>query len=286
MLPGETRLKEIADRVLGMSRADQTEVLLFAGDSALTRFANSYIHQNVEDKSVEVSVRAVIGKKIGVAATNILSDESLSATVGRAAALATHQKENEDFQSLPAPRPVRRLDAWVERTATYGPDDRASVVATICDAARAAKVTAAGAFQTSATELVVANSLGIFAYHRETNADINATIMSSDGSGYAARLSTDAGDIDGQRHRIGSDRQVLAEREPGLAGARRLRRHTGRLCHSRHPGLSLVARFWRPDVPGEAQLHVGASGGEGRGRKRLDLGRRAIAGNSPHALRL
>ncbi len=198
MLPGEARLKEIADRVLGMSRADQTEVLIFASDSALTRFANSYIHQNVEDTSVEVSVRAVIGKKIGVAATNILSDESLSATVGRAAALATHQKENEDFQSLPAPQPIRRLDAWVDRTAAYDPDDRASVVATICDAARAANVTAAGAFQTSASELAVANSLGVFAYHRETNADINATIMSSDGSGYAARLSTDAGDIDGR----------------------------------------------------------------------------------------
>ena len=197
MLPGETQLKDFADRVLAMSQAEQTEVLLFSSHSALTRFANSYIHQNVEDTSVEVSVRAVTGKKIGVAGTNMLSDESLRAVVERAATLAAHQRENEDFQSLPAPQPVSRVDAWVQRTAAFGPDDRARVVAAICDAARNAKVTAAGAFRTSASEVAVANSLGVFAYHRETNADINTTMMSADSSGYAAHLSMDVNDVDG-----------------------------------------------------------------------------------------
>jgi len=198
MLPGETQLKNIADRVLAMSQAEQTEVLFFASHSALTRFANSYIHQNVEDTSVEVSVRAVVGKKIGVAGTNMLSDESLRAVVERAATLASHQRENEDFKSLPLPQPITRINAWVQRTAAFGPEDRAVVVAAICDAARAANVTAAGAFRTSASEVAIANSLGVFAYHRETNADINTTIMSADGSGYAARLSMDVDAINGK----------------------------------------------------------------------------------------
>ncbi len=197
MLPDETELKNIGDRLLAMSRADQTEVLLFATQSALTRFANSYIHQNVEETGVEVSVRAVIGKKIGVAGTNMLSDESLRALVERAAALAEHQKENEDFRSLPGPEPVRRIDAWVEQTAAFSPDDRAGVVAVICDAARNAGVTAAGAFRTSGSAVAIANSLGIFAYHRETSADINTTMM-ADGSGYAARISLNVGEIDGK----------------------------------------------------------------------------------------
>ena len=198
MLPGETQLKDIADRAIGMSRAEQTEILLFATHSALTRFANSYIHQNVEDTSVEVSVRAVVGKKVGVAGTNMLSDQSLRAVVERATTLAEHQHENEDFRSLPSPAPVSGADAWVQRTAAFGPDDRTHVVAAICDAARKADVTAAGAFRTSAGEVAVANSLGVFAYHRETNADINTTIMSADSSGYAAQLSTDVNQIDGK----------------------------------------------------------------------------------------
>ncbi len=195
---GESDLKSIADRILGASTADQTEVLVFTNDSALTRFANSYIHQNVELTSVDISVRAVIGKKIGVAATNILSDESLRGVAERAVTLARHQKENDDFQSLPAPAPIRQAAAFSERTAKYTPEERADVVAAICDAARRANVTAAGAFKTSTGEMAVANSLGVFAYHQETTADISTTMMVDSGSGYADRIAVDVGDIDGK----------------------------------------------------------------------------------------
>ncbi len=198
MLLGEPELKKIADRILSMSAADQTEVLLFANHSALTRFANSYIHQNVEQTNVEVSVRAVIGKKIGVAATNVLSDESLKGVAERAAMLARHQKENQDFQSLPQPAPLPQVDAYVERTARCGPEERAAVVAQVCDAASRAGVTAAGAFRTSVGEAAVANSLGVFAYHLDTGADITTTMMSDSSSGHAERVAMDVGDIDGE----------------------------------------------------------------------------------------
>jgi PmbA protein len=195
---GESDLKSIADRILGASTADQTEVLVFTNDSALTRFANSYIHQNVELTSVDISVRAVIGKKIGVAATNILSDESLRGVAERAMTLARHQKENDDFQSLPRPAPIRQAAAFSERTAKCTPEERADTVAAICDAARRASVTAAGAFKTSTGEMAVANSLGVFAYHQETTADISTTMMVDSGSGYADRIAVDVGDIDGK----------------------------------------------------------------------------------------
>ena len=65
-MPGEKALKNLADRVMAMSQADQTEVVIFAPHSALTRFANSYIHQNVEQSDVDIRVRAVVGKKIAV----------------------------------------------------------------------------------------------------------------------------------------------------------------------------------------------------------------------------
>jgi PmbA protein len=198
MTLGESDLKSIADRILEASTADQTEVLVFTNDSALTRFANSYIHQNVELTSVDISVRAVIGKKIGVAATNILSDESLRGVAERAVTLARHQKDNDDFQSLPAPAPIRQAAAFSERTAKYTPEERADVVATICDAARRANVTAAGAFKTSTGEMAAANSLGVFAYHQETTADISTTMMVDSGSGYADRIAVDVGDIDGK----------------------------------------------------------------------------------------
>lgn len=195
---GEQEVRRIAGAVIGASRADQTEVEVFWHNSALTRFANNYIHQNVELTDVDVRVRSVIGRKIGIASTNELSAEALSNVAARAYEIAQHQRENEDFRSLPRPAPVQRVDAYVERTARCGPEERAAVVAQICDASSRAALTAAGAYHTSVQEIALANSLGVFAYHTETQADVNTVIMSETSSGYAARVSKDAGDIDGE----------------------------------------------------------------------------------------
>ena len=197
-MQGEQEFRNLANQVLALSQAEQTEVVISTRQSALTRFANSYIHQNVELQDVDVRVRAVAGKKIGVASSNDLSAEGLGAVVERALTLARHQKENPDFQSLPGPKPVRPVGGYVERTARTGPEERAAVVAQICDAASRAGLTAAGAFRTSAREAAVANSLGIFAYHQDTLADINTVVMGEDGSGHAERVTTDVAEINGE----------------------------------------------------------------------------------------
>ena len=195
---GAQEIRRIVDTVLAASRADQTEVEVFANDSALTRFANNYIHQNVEQTDVDVRVRAVLGQKIGIASTNEISEEALQRVAAKALDLARHQRENEDFRSLPGPAPIASVDSYVEATARCGPEERAAVVGTICDASSRAGLTAAGAFHTTAQEIALANSLGIFAYGRETQADINTVVMSETSSGHAARVSKDVADIDGE----------------------------------------------------------------------------------------
>ena len=182
---GQEELKSLADHALELSQADQTEIVVVAPHSALTRFANNYIHQNVEQQDLDIRVRSVIGKKIGVASSNDTSGDGLKNVVERALNLARHQRDNADFQSLPSPQPIQDADAYVERTARTGPEERAAVVAQICDAASRAGLTAAGAFRTASTEIAVANSLGTFAYQRDTLADVNTVVMSEHGSGHA-----------------------------------------------------------------------------------------------------
>jgi len=194
---GESEVRRIVDTVLRGSRADHTEVEVFSNDSALTRFANNYIHQNVEHTDVDVRVRAVIGQKIGIASANEIDEQSLTRLTARAFELAQHQRENEDFRSLPRPQPISKVDAFVEATARCGPEERAAVVGQVCDASSRAGLTAAGAFHTTSQELALANSLGVFAYGTETQADINTVVMSETSSGHASRVSKDVGDIDG-----------------------------------------------------------------------------------------
>jgi len=192
---GERKMREIAERVLSLSAVNQTEVIIMSEDSGLTRFANSYIHQNVAERNVGLRVRAVVGKKIGVASSNDLSQEALERVVERAMTIAKLQPENPDFTSLPSPATVAEIEAFDEATASFSPEDRAKAVGLVCQLALNNGLIASGAFTTGAGELAVANSLGIFAYYSTTTADINTVIMSDDSAGYAAATAWKVGEI-------------------------------------------------------------------------------------------
>jgi len=193
---GQARIKQITDTILARSTADQTEVVILVGDQALTRFANSTIHQNVYETDASVRIRVVLGKKIGVAGTNNLSDQALAETLEHALAIARFQPENPDFQSLPGPLPIPQVTVFSEATAGCTPEQRAKGVGAICLQARAKGVIASGALTTAVLEVTVANSLGTFAYFTTTKADINTVIMSDNSAGYAADLALDVNDLD------------------------------------------------------------------------------------------
>lgn len=211
---GEKRMREIAERVLSLSTAEQTEVLIMSVDSGLTRFANSYIHQNVAERNVGLRVRAVVGKKIGVASSNDLGQEALERVVESALTIAKLQPENPDFISLPGPAPVAEIEAFDEATAAFSPQDRAKAVGVICQLATENGLIASGAFTTGVYELAVANSLGIFAYYPTTAADINTVIMSDDSSGYAAATAWKVEEINTEAVGIEAVEKALQSRHP------------------------------------------------------------------------
>jgi PmbA protein len=199
---GEKRIKEIADSILAQSTADQTEVVILSGDSYLTRFANSTIHQNVAETDTEVRIRVVLGApgaqgaQVGVATTNDLNPEALTRSLEGALEIARFQPQNPDFKSLPEPQPLPEVVAFSESTAACTPEQRAQGVGTICMLAREQGVVASGALTTALLEVAVANSLGVWAYHPTTSADINTVIMSDTSAGYASGLALDFSALD------------------------------------------------------------------------------------------
>jgi PmbA protein len=214
---GKGRLVQIAQQVLGLSSADQTEVLIGGNDEQLTRFAANAIHQNVSETDVAVRVRAVLSKKVGVASGNDLSDGALQRLVESAETVARLQQENPDFRSLPAPQPVQEQDAFVEATAACTPERRARAVATICALAAENGLEAAGAYSTSASELLVANSLGISAYHRRTIGRIVAVTMGETSSGYAEGAAGDIMELDPEAiGRVAVDKALRGQNPTGI----------------------------------------------------------------------
>jgi len=189
-------LEEIADRVLEMSGADQTEVMIAGVDEQLTRFAANTIHQNVNETDVTVRVRAIFGKKVGVASTNDLSIEALRRVVASAETVARFQQDNPDFSSLPGPAPVSEAEAYAQETASCAPEKRAQGVAAICTLSRENGLEAAGAFSTRTQELLIANSLGLSVYDQRTTANVMTVVMGDDSSGFAEETAIDITALD------------------------------------------------------------------------------------------
>ncbi len=211
---GLEKIQEVAQYALSASKADQTEVVVTTADSALTRFANNYIHQNVLESNSGLRTRVVLGKRAGVAESNDLSPDGIRRTVETALAIAQLQPENPDFAGLPPPQPIHPVDAYVTSTANSSPEDRALVVRAICQQANANKLTAAGAFKTEAYELAVANSLGAFAYHPGTIADLHTVMMGDSASGYATAASPDVRHLSGETLAREAIEKALHSRNP------------------------------------------------------------------------
>jgi predicted Zn-dependent protease len=197
MYSDETDVRALLQKVLSYSRAEQTEVVYQGTESALTRFANNYIHQNVAESNHDLRVRAVVGKRIGVATTNRLDDEALRKVTEQALEIARIQPENPEFHSLPSPQPITQAPGYSEATASFTSEERARRVGIIVRLAKERGLESAGAFSTTTNYVAVANSLGIFAYEPRTDSECHAVIMAdAQGSGYTQRMATDASTLD------------------------------------------------------------------------------------------
>jgi len=195
MMLGRDKVLEIVNKAVGYSKADQTQASVEIGESSLTRFANSIIHQNVSERNAQIAVKAVIGKRLGYCTTNKLDDAAIKATVEKAVEFARHSPENRDFVSLPEPKPIKLVAAFDEQTADYSPEDRAKDVAGVVAEARKAGAQAAGSLSTGYDEYAIASSLGISAYNPSTIANLTTVMTAETGFGYADRVSQRVGDI-------------------------------------------------------------------------------------------
>jgi len=190
---------QLAESVLAASQADQTEVVLTTGQDYLTRFAANRIHQNVGSRHAGVTIRTVTDKRIGVAETESLEPGALRDTLARAQEIAQYRPPLEDFKHLPKPGKIRPIAAFDQATADFSPDQRADIVARLVAAAKRRKAQAAGLLQTTAGEILVANSRGVRAYHRMTGAKFQTVVTCGDGDGYAESETTAVGDLDVKR---------------------------------------------------------------------------------------
>ncbi len=182
---GQEGCQAIFEKALSRSTADETDFYLSAQDQGLTRFAVNAIHQNVSHSNAQLHVRAAVGRKLGRAVTNDLSDGGIAKAVDQACRNATLMPEDLDFHGLPDPAGTTAVASLDEATARYTPQERAQAVTIVCRKAGEYGLNAYGACRSGVQEIAVASSKGTRAYHASTFAGLLITVMGTTSSGWA-----------------------------------------------------------------------------------------------------
>ena len=190
---------DIFSKVKKLTTADEVEVLFYGGHTALTRFANNTIHQNVAERNVVISVRSAFGQRTARATSNKFDGESLKRVVQASESLAKVQHPDPDLLPMPpdsgpsqGPLPSR----YFEQTAAVTPELRAEAVKKIVAVADKHKLTTAGIFSSAEVVEGVFNSRGRADWHTQTSSEISITMLAGDSSGWQKANSPNVGQLD------------------------------------------------------------------------------------------
>jgi predicted Zn-dependent protease len=173
------RVLELATSVAGPGA--QAEVHVTSQVRGLTRFAQSFVHQNVVDTSERIRLRVLVDGSWAAVSTDRADADALVGTVEAAVAAARIRPADPGFPGFAPPAPVQTAGNWDDATADATPDQRAAVVREFVDAAGGLET--AGYVETRRTEGVYANTLGQSVAGRSTGcaADGIARIPGADG---------------------------------------------------------------------------------------------------------
>jgi PmbA protein len=202
---GRERALELLTHMLDLVPADEVEATLLVEDQALTRFANNAIHQNVAQRNIRLSVRAVVDGGVGLALTNRLDAGGQRSVITKAVTNARLQPPDPQFPGLPAGGPLTGTTTYYENTAAVSPSQRADAVQIIVDAASRRGFLATGACATEVSELAIANTAGVAAYAPLTLASLRTVIDANPPqglgllTGYADAISRDVDQVDPSR---------------------------------------------------------------------------------------
>ncbi|MDX6201323.1 MAG: hypothetical protein QOF82_1214 [Frankiales bacterium] len=194
---------DVADRVVTMCDGSASaEVTVRTGQHALTRFANSFIHQNVAETVATVSLRLSYDGRNASATTTYspaapLSelDDALRALVSRTAEAARLRPADPEWPGLAQPAPTAFTGSFDQGTAEASPGDRAALVRDFVGAA--GDLETAGYCETVGQVVAFANSAGQRAAGQTSWTTLDGVARTQGADASARHSASSIADLDG-----------------------------------------------------------------------------------------
>jgi predicted Zn-dependent protease len=187
-LIGEDEARSILDSIIQQSQAEGVFVALNASESALSRFSENQISQNINKNRFQVSITSNFGRKSASASTTEFDRDAILATLRRSEELAQFAPEDPEFMPFLEPQTYEeRKSAFDEATANFSPLAKGELIRQVCNTCAKKNINGSGTLSSSASVTAIANSLGLNAYDRDTEADFSFTAKIDDGSSWSNR---------------------------------------------------------------------------------------------------
>ncbi|MGH8934970.1 MAG: TldD/PmbA family protein [Acidimicrobiia bacterium] len=214
-----SRYMDLCEQVLELvGRRAEAQVMVAGGRSALTRFANSFIHQNVGEDQLSVNLKVVVDGRVASASTTRSTVDALQRLVEGAIDAAKLRPVDPDWPGLAPPAEVQPVEHYDEATAEASPEERAAVVKEFVAAGDGMR--AAGYCDTEGGLVAFASTAGQRAEGRSTRATVDGIHQTESSAGAAHQTALRLADLDGSAGgqvaaRKARDASKPVELEPG-----------------------------------------------------------------------
>lgn len=212
----ESEARALLEQALKLSRAETCEINIGGNSGGNVRYARNTVSTAGYTEDLTLVVSSSFGKKNGTATANQFDAATIERTVRAAEDLARLAPDDPEYMPPLAQQAYTPVPgAYVEGTAKLTPEYRAQAAEASIVPARARGCVAAGFLQDGGGWQAMANSAGLFAYHRSTNLNFSVTMRTEDGtgSGYVERDVNDAAKFDSGASSAIAIEKAVASRE-------------------------------------------------------------------------
>lgn len=187
-LIGREEAQALIEAAIAQSKADAVFVSLSASESALSRFSENQIGQNIRKNKFSFTATSYFGKRSASASTTELDRDAIIQTLRRSETLARFAPEDPEWVELLPPQTYdERAPAFDLPTANLSPLDKGETIQRVCSLSKSLGVNGSGTLSTNTALYAIGNSQGLSACDRGTEADFSFTARLDNGSSWSRR---------------------------------------------------------------------------------------------------
>lgn len=176
------------DKIIEAAASDGVAVAIAETESALGRFGENQIRQNLQKNQFEISITSYFGSRSASVTTVEQDWDGILAALRRSEALARVAPEDPEWLPLLTEQVYEDRPAKFDAvTLDYSPLQRGELIQQVCQWSDAAGVNGSGILSTSAKVYALGNSAGLRAGDRQTKAEFSYTAKIGNGSSWSSR---------------------------------------------------------------------------------------------------